>query len=377
MPYPITQVEPSIMAKLGLRSRLFLSHLMVMLLGAITLVLISKISSPRYFVVFLEGIEGRNIVSIRPLRRDLMRAFQYAWNRGAFWSMVVGATTAGALSYLVSKRIVQPLIQMEDITKKFAAGNLQERLPSQEIPELDQLASSFNRMAAGLQGVEQRRRDLVTDLSHELRTPLTVVEGYLEGLADGTLEATPEVYQLLSKETSRMRRLVNDLQELSKMEAGYLPIDVQPTPLYPILDSVVQRFADQLADNEKLHLYLDDAMDLPLVRGDAVRIEQVLVNLISNAMRYTLQGSIHVTAWQEGDRVWIAISDTGIGIDPEDLPHIFERFWRSERTRDRHAGGTGVGLAICRRLVELQQGTIEVDSQLGRGSVFRFSLPVA
>jgi len=368
------------MAKLGIGSRLFLSHLLVTLLGTFTLVVISKISSPRYFILYLERIQGREIVGVS-FRRDLVRGFQYAWNRGAFWSVVVGASTAGMLSYLVSKRIVQPLIQMEDITKKFAAGNLQERLPSQEIPELDQLASSFNRMAAELQGVEQRRRDLVTDLSHELRTPLTVVEGYLEGLADGTLDPSPELYGLLTKETSRMRRLVNDLQELSKIEAGYLPIDSQPTALSPILQSVVQRFSDQLVDNEKLTLHLDENSSLPLVRGDAVRIEQVLVNLISNAMRYTTQGTICVNAWAESDgktgRVWTAVRDTGIGIAPEDLPHIFERFWRSDRSRDRNSGGTGVGLAISRRLIELQNGTMEVESELGRGSVFRFSLPMA
>jgi len=372
------------MSKLGLGSRLFLSHLLVTLLGTLTLVVISKISSPRYFILYLERIQGPQIV-VGHFRRDLIRGFQYAWSRGAFWSVVVGASTAGVLGYLVSKRIVQPLIQMEDITKKFAAGNLQERLPSQEIPELDQLARSFNRMAAELQGVEQRRRDLVTDLSHELRTPLTVIEGYLEGMADGTLDSSPELYQLLAKEANRMRRLVNDLQELSKIEAGYLPIDSQPTALYPILQSVVQRFSDQLVDNETLTLQLDEVSDLPLVRGDAVRIEQVLVNLISNAMRYTNRGSIRITAWVESDsrrdgrtdRVWTAVTDTGIGIAPEDLPHIFERFWRSDRSRDRNSGGTGVGLAICRRLVELQQGTIEVESQLGRGSKFKFSLPVA
>lgn len=365
------------MAKLGLRSRLFLSHVIVMLVGAITLVVVSKISSPRYFVVFLDGIEGRSIVSIRPLRRELMRAFQFAWNRGAFWSVVVGASAAGGLSYLFSKRIVQPLIQMEDITKKLAAGNLQERVPSQDIPELNQLASSFNRMATELQGVEQRRRDLVTDLTHELRTPLTVVEGYLEGLADGTLEASPEVYHLLAKETSRMRRLVNDLQELSKIEAGYLPIKTEPTRLYPILDSVVQRFSDQLLDSETLSLTLDGSRDIPLVSGDPVRIEQVLVNLLSNALRYTLRGQIQVKVWQKGNRVWTAVTDTGIGIAPEDLPHIFERFWRADRSRDRHSGGTGVGLAICYRLVQLQDGSIEVESELGKGSTFRFSLPVA
>jgi signal transduction histidine kinase len=365
------------MAKPGLRSRLFFSHLIVTLLGAITLITISKFFSPRYFVVFLENIEGQSIVSIRPLRRDLMQAFQRAWNRGAYWSVVVGTSTAGILSYLVSRRIVQPLIQMEDITKHFAAGDLQKRMSPQEIPELDQLAHSFNRMAAELQNVEQRRRDLVTDLTHELRTPLTIVEGYLEGLSDGTVESSAELYQLLSRETLRMRRLVTDLQELSKIEAGYLPIDTQPIALYPILQSVVQRFADQVLDDQPLTLTLDASPDLPRVMADAIRIEQVLVNLVGNALRYTAQGSITVKAWQTGDRVWTAVGDTGMGIAPEDLPHIFERFWRSDRSRDRNSGGTGIGLAISQRLVELHQGTMEVDSELGQGSTFRFSLPLA
>jgi len=365
------------MSKPGLRSRLFFSHLIVTLLGAITLITVSKVFSPRYFVVFLESIEGRSIVSIRPLRRDLMQAFQHAWNRGAYWSVVVGTSTAGVLSYLVSRRIVQPLIQMEDITKNFAAGDLQERMPPQEIPELDQLAHSFNRMAAELQNVEQRRRDLVTDLTHELRTPLTIVEGYLEGLSDGTLEPSSELYQLLSRETLRMRRLVNDLQELSKIEAGYLPIDTQPTALYPILDSVVQRFSDQVLDNEQLTILLDAPAELPPVAADPIRVEQILVNLVGNALRYTSRGTIVVKAWQVGDRLWTAVSDTGMGIAPEDLPHIFERFWRSDRSRDRNSGGTGIGLAISRRLVELHKGEMQVESELGKGSTFRFSLPLA
>lgn len=364
------------MSKPSLRSRLFFSHLIVALLGAITFITVSKVFSPRYFVIFLEGIEGPNITRIRPLRRDLIQAFQAAWNRGAYWSVVVGTSTAGLLSYLVSRRIVQPLIQMEDITKNFAAGDWQERMPPQEIPEFDQLAHSFNRMAAELQNVEQRRRDLVTDLTHELRTPLTIVEGYLEGLSDSTIEPSPELYQLLARETLRMRRLVNDLQELSKIEAGYLPIDTRPTALYPILESVVHRFADQVFADQ-LTITLDATPDLPLVAADAIRIEQVLVNLLGNALRYTAQGSIAVRAWTAGDRVWTAVSDTGIGIAPEDLPHIFERFWRSDRSRARNSGGTGIGLAISRRLVELQQGTMEVESELGKGSTFRFSLPLA
>jgi signal transduction histidine kinase len=364
------------MSRIGLRSRLFLSHIIVMVVGIATLTAIGKVSSPRFFVVYLESIEVQGF-SIRQVRQELVRGFEDAWTRGASWSVIVGVSCAGGLSYLVSKRIVQPLLQMEEITKKFGAGHLDARVPENEIPELDQLASSFNRMADSLEGVEQRRRELVTDLTHELRTPLTVVHGYLEGLADGTIKPSPKIYALLTQETKRMQRLVNDLQELSKMEAGYLAIDTQPVDLYPLIASLVQKFSDQLPAPGPLTMCLKYPLDTSPVLADPQRVEQILANLLSNALKYTQQGTISVDISTVADHVWIAVTDTGQGIAAEDLPHVFERFWRADRSRDRLSGGTGIGLAICRRLVEMQGGTIEVESQLDVGSTFRFSLPVA
>jgi signal transduction histidine kinase len=363
------------MAKMGLRARLFLSHIIVMVVGLMTLFTIGKISSPRFFALYLQQFEVGEW-TVRQVKPKLVQNFEDAWNQGAFWSIAVGASTAGALSYLVTKRIVQPLIQMEEITKKFAAGHLEERVPPNEIPEVDQLAASFNRMAASLEDVEQRRRELVGDLTHELRTPLTVLKGYLEGLADGTIEPSGDVFQRLSKETVRMQRLVNDVQELSRMEAGYLPIKSRPMDLYPLLSSVVQRFADQLAEDSP-QLLLNVPPSCPLALADPERVEQILVNLIGNALRYTAAGSVTVQVEPALDKLWIAVIDTGQGIAPDDLPHVFERFWRADRSRDRSSGGTGIGLAICRRLVELQNGRIEVKSQVGVGSRFRFSLPLA
>jgi signal transduction histidine kinase len=364
------------MSNNGLRSRLFFSHMIVMVVGVVTLLIIGKVSSPRFFVVYLEEIEGRGF-SVRQVKTQLVQGFESAWSRGALWSVVVGASAAGGLSYLMSKRIVQPLVQMEEITQKFAAGDLKERMAAQDIEELDQLAASFNRMAAALEGVEQRRRELVGDLTHELRTPLTVLEGYLEGLADGTIDPSTEIYQVLAQETARLRRLVNNLQELSKMEAGYLPIDLQPVDLQPLLTSLVNRFSDQLVAENDLTIALDYPTDTPAVLADPERVEQIMVNLLGNALRYTLAGSVTIQVRSEGNRVWIAVIDTGQGIDPADLPHVFERFWRADRSRDRNSGGTGIGLAISRRLVELQGGSIEVESELDKGSTFRFSLPLA
>jgi signal transduction histidine kinase len=243
--------------------------------------------------------------------------------------------------------------------------------------ELTQLANSVNHMAADIQSVEQRRRDLVSDLSHELRTPLTILKGYLEGMADGTIEADPAVYERLARETKRLQRLVNDLQELSQLESGYLPIHPQPTDMSELLTYVVTRFIDQRLPDDPVQLRLEVPPKLPLAKADAERIEQVMVNLLSNALRHTEEGAVTVAAWREGGKVWVAVADTGPGIAAEDVPHVFDRFWRADRSRDRASGGTGIGLTICRRLIELHGGHIEVESTVGQGSLFRFWLPIA
>lgn len=361
--------------KLGLRSRLFLSHLFVMMVGVSSLVIIGKVSSPRFFVITLEQLEGRGFL-LRYARTQLVKGFETAWYRGTVWSVIVSATTAGCLSYWVSKRILQRLTEIEQITQKFAAGKLDERMPETDIPELNQLSASFNRMAASLEGVEQRRQEMIGDLTHELRTPLTVVRGYLEELADGRIEPTAEIYLRLAREAKRLERLVNDLQELSKAEAGYLVINLQPVNLRPLLKSLVQKFSDQILEDGPI-LRLECPTQISPALADIDRTEQVLVNLLGNAVRYTPKGSITVSAWTEPSKLWIAVVDTGIGITPEDLPHVFERFWRADRSRARNSGGTGIGLAISRRLVELQGGKILVESKPGLGSTFRFFLPLA
>ncbi len=342
--------------------------------------MVSRLYTPRYFVVTLERMEQQGVRIQQVVKGQLLRGFEDAWIRGMLWSVVLGGGTAGAMSYWLSRRIVSPLLRMEAVTRQFAAGDFSSRVPPTDIPEFDRLGHSFNRMANDLAGVEQRRRELVGDLTHELRTPLTIVKGYLEGLADGQVAPTSDTYSLLIRETERLQRLVNDLQELSKLEAGYLPIEARSVAIAPILTQVANRFADQLIGIDTLKLTTTLSADLPDVWGDPVRIEQIVVNLLSNALRHTAAGEVNIRAYLEtsADKpmLWIAISDTGVGIAPEDVPHVFERFWRADRSRDRASGGSGLGLAISRRLVELQGGQITVSSQLDVGSTFSFSLPL-
>lgn len=369
------QKSPQAKNRLDLRNRLLISQLVVLAVTVIALAAVSRLYTPRYFVVTLQRMESRG-VRIQQVKGQLMQGFEDAWMRGMMWSIILGGSTAGAMSYWLSQRITKPLLRMESVTRQFTAGDFSSRVPPLEIPEFDRLGHSFNRMADGLEGVEQRRRELVGDLTHELRTPLTIVRGYLEGLADGAVAPSAETYGRLAKETERLQRLVDDLQELSKLESGYLPIEARAMAIAPVINRVSDRFADQLLgiENRQITVNLDE--DLPLVWGDPARVEQVLVNLLSNALRHTPTGEVKIQAEAKAGFVWIAVSDTGVGIAAEDLPHVFERFWRADRSRDRTSGGSGIGLAICRRLVELQGGQITAQSKLGLGSVFSFSLPI-
>ncbi|HAC65697.1 MAG TPA: two-component sensor histidine kinase [Cyanothece sp. UBA12306] len=364
------------MPKPSLRTRLFLSHLLVMIVGLSSFVVIAKVSSPRMFIVRLEQLEKQGFFTVRTARTYLVKGFETAWNNSAIWSLIFGGTAAGFLSYWVSCRIMKPLNQMKDITEKLAEGNLEERMPESDIPELNQLGISFNYMAGSLENVEKRRRELVSDLTHELRTPLTVVRGYLEELSNNSIEPSPELYLKLVKETRRLERLIQDLQELSKAEAGYVSITLKPINLIPLLTALVERFSDQILD-EGPSIKLDCPQNLPPVLADSDRTEQILVNLLGNAICYTEKGTITLKAWSDRNRVFISVIDTGIGIKPEDLSYVFERFWRADKSRSRYSGGTGIGLAITRRLVELQGGNIEVTSELGKGSTFTFSLSIA
>ncbi len=362
------------MTKLNLQARLFFSHILVTIVGVTASSVVGNFFSPRFFQTHVRNLEGKGL-NIRTAHGQLLEVFETAWVRGNFWSFIIGTLAAAILSYWIAKRIVQPLNQMETIIDQFANGKLDERMSHLEIPELDRLAMGFNRMAASLEEIEQRRREIIDDLTHELRTPLTIIRGRLEEIADGIIVANSQIYSRLIRETKRLQRLVNDLQELSQAETGNLSLNLQPTNLRYILEPLVERFGEQLLDSDRV-LNLDCPTNLPYVMVDSDRLEQILVNLLSNAIRHTPEGSITLKAWSDIERVWISLTDTGSGIAPGELPYVFRRFWRSQKSRSQTYGGTGIGLAICRRLVELHQGKIYVDSELGIGSTFRFCLPI-
>ncbi len=329
---------------LSLKLRLLLSHLSVMLLGISMVNLVSRLSGQN----FQDGVVA-TLVSL--------------------FSVI-------AVTVLTSRIIVRPLLTMEKAMRAFAAGDLTARAPHISIPEINRFANSFNHLAISLQGVEERRRELTSDLAHELRSPITVIHGYLEMLNAGMTQINPSILGQMSQEIERLMRLVDDLLELSKIETGYLPLQLQPLPLAPLLKEMITNFTPaSLQADCKLKLRLSN--NLPPAYADGDRVKQILINLISNAITYTPYGTVTICAWSQDDHLWIAVTDTGIGITQEDLPKVFERFWRADQSRDTRTGGAGIGLAITKRLVELHNGKIEVESELGKGSTFRFSLPSA
>jgi signal transduction histidine kinase len=243
--------------------------------------------------------------------------------------------------------------------------------------ELGQLATRFNRMAEKLSQVESMRRRLIGDVSHELRTPLTAIKGSMEGLIDGVLPATPETFQQIHAEADRLNRLVDDLQELSRVEAHAYELDIRPVDVRTLVQTVTKRLASQF-EAKRIALDTELAPDMPRVLADEDRIVQVLTNLTGNALQHTPKnGKVTITAKSINGEVQVSVHDTGIGISPEHLPHIFDRFYRADKSRSRRAGGgSGIGLTIARALVEAHGGRIWAESAgEGQGSTFTFTLP--
>ena len=280
------------------------------------------------------------------------------------------------LGAIDSELIGQPLRTIEKAVRAFTHGDLNARVSPNIIPELHRLGLSFNHLATSLQDVETRRRELTGDLAHELLSPITVLRANLEMLARGDIEPSPALYRQSVKEAQRLERLAQNMLELAKIETGYLPMRFEAFDVLPLLEDLQIGLRPKLSIACQMNWQLPP-VDLPLVYADRDRVQQILVNLISNALKYTPAGTVTVSTRTAAPQIWISITDTGIGIASDDLPRVFDRFWRADPSRNPETGGSGIGLAVTKRLVELQGGKIEVTSQLGQGSTFRFSLPLA
>jgi histidine kinase len=362
-------------------AKLLLSYLLVVAVAGLTLTLVVLLITPS-----VASDAHRRIEEIPELaelsdatREDTIAAFQEA----LFWAtlLAVAAATVTAIgsAVFISRRITSPLQRLVESGAELAAGDYSVRVPAQEPDELGRLARTFNQLAETLELSERRRTQLLGEVAHELRNPLALIQGYTEGLLDGVIEPTPELWVLLDRETGRLRRLVDDLHELSRAEAGQLRFYLQPVDLRLLIEETLARFEGQF-ESARLSVRLDMAEELPDAEVDSDRTVQVLTNVLGNAVRYTPPDgvvTVAVVAAPPG-MLTVRVTDTGIGIAPEQLPHIFERFYRADPSRARSLGGSGIGLTIARALVEQQGGTIRAGSPgLGKGTTVEILLPRA
>jgi signal transduction histidine kinase len=305
-------------------------------------------------------------------------------NRGLL-IVAVGAGAGAVLLVLgLSRRILGPVETLTKAATKMAAGNLDQRVDIASDDEIGELGQAFNQMAAGLSRQEELRRNMVTDVAHELRTPLTNIRGYLQAIADGVLEPKPEVVELLRDEAELLGDLVDDLQDLSLADAGQLMLERQVTDLGALTTQAALAFGSRAeAKGVPLTAHLPSSPVLADV--DPRRIGQVMRNMLENALTHTPPGGrIAVTAWpgrrdgvdEPAVALEINITDTGGGITPDDLPHVFDRFYRADRSRSRATGGAGLGLAIAKQIVEAHGGRIGVKSKVGCGTTFSITLPL-
>lgn len=286
------------------------------------------------------------------------------------------------LSYLLARRFTRPLLAMHAAAEGIARGDFSRRVPVAGEDELADLGHALNRLARSLEEADRLRRHMVADLAHELRSPITAVRSYAEALKDGVLQADADTLGALLAETVRLERLVEDLRELSLLDANALPIAPRPMDLREVINRVVALRQPE-AGAKGIRLLAEVPPDLPQVRADPDRVAQVLQNLLANALIHTPPGGVVTVAAAAGgtetamSQVRVTVTDTGPGIPPADLPYIFERFYRADPSRSRETGGTGLGLTIARKLVEAHGGTIRAENRPEGGAAFAFTLPVA
>jgi signal transduction histidine kinase len=325
---------------------------------------------------------------LNPLSQDFLRSVNLA--------VLASAITVGILALALGSffffHITTPVRDLTRAAEAVAGGDLTRRVTVRSQDELSRLAQAFNSMTGAMKHNETLRRQMVADIAHELRNPLGLIQGSLEAMLDGIYELNEENVASVHEETLVLTRLVKDLRDLAQAEAGQLHLEREELDINDLISRAAELFRAEAAERQ-VALITDLSPDLPPLHGDGQRLNQVLVNLLSNALRYTPpEGQVTVSARLTSDETeigvqaqrqaapsppvcLISVADTGQGIPPEDLPYVFERFYRADKSRARGSGGSGLGLAIARQIVAAHGGRIWVESQAGAGSTFSFALP--
>lgn len=368
--------------------KVFLSYVLVVLVGAVILITAASLSVPAAFERHMASMNAimtnaNAMGNNQQMQSELFSQYTTAVYEAVTYAALAALIAAILASFFISRQVVTPMLRMMSLSHRIAQGEYEERLSlpdgqqADQIDELGQLALSFNQMADKLEKTETMRRQLIGDVTHELRTPLTAVKGYLEGLMDGVLPGDPETYQQIHSEIDRLQRLVNDLQELSRVEAGAIQLQLAPVSPASLIERIQSTLGRQFED-KNIQLQTDVEPNLPDLLVDKDRIIQVLTNLVGNALQYTPSGGkVSMKVRQEKSEILFSVKDTGIGISGEQLTFIFNRFYRTDKSRNRASGGSGIGLTIAKALVKALHGKIWAESDgEGKGSTFSFLIPL-
>jgi len=369
---------------MSLKWKLLMSYLVVIIVGASVLAVSTATIAPQTFSTHMQTMrenmshrmQNSAMDDFFALENELNSNFQLAVNSTLLLATLASAFTAGIVSIYVSQRIVSMIRQTVQASRRIAAGHYDERLIVHSEDELGQLAQSFNAMATSLANTETLRQQLIADVSHELKTPLAGIQAYMEGLEDGVIPLSPETFTQIRHEVLRLQRLVSDLQELSKAEAQQLSINIQPCNIRQIAEASVELLSPQF-DNKGVELKFETSEIASMISADCDRLRQVILNLINNALQYTPSGGCVTVGWNTSeDHIKFFVQDTGVGLSDTDIEHIFQRFYRVDKSRARVSGGNGIGLTISRHILRAHGSELHVHSQgTGKGSTFYFELP--
>lgn len=376
----------------SLGGKLLLSYLAVIVVGILTLLVAANLVAPTFLANSMQrmmgtagmagmmGPAGAQMTQEHAGQLDaaVQASFREALGQALVVAGLAALLTAIGASLYVTDQVVRPIRRQADASRRIAAGDYAERVPGGLDDELGDLAVSFNAMAAALEMTERRRLELIGDVAHEMRTPVATLRGYLEGVLDGVVEPSERTWGKLLDEAGRLGRLIDDLQELSRAEGGQLSLSIHAVRPEVITQTALDRLSSAFTE-KSLTLHVAVPSRLTPVLADQDRAVQVLTNLLTNALRYTpAPGNVRLSVDQKDDAVQFMVTDSGVGIAPEHLPHVFERFYRVDKSRSRAFGGSGIGLTIARALVQAMGGQIWARSDgPGRGATFGFSLPLA
>ena len=356
--------------------RIFIAILAIALISVLATGLIARAALSREFESYIATFPDP-MSSGRGMGRMMLGAAEQTFlngvDQGILISAVVAVAVAAIGAYLLARYLSRPLSELTHGARELASGDLDHRVDADGPQEVMDLAVAFNEMADSISEGEVLRRRLVADVAHELRNPIASLRAQIEGVDEGVLELDKARIRSLAEDVTHLSRLVDDLQELSLAEAGHLSYDKVDLDLAVLIDSEIIRMKPLVTEEVELRSETDGA---PLIFADELRLTQVLRNMLSNATRHTATGSITVSTRLDGKDVVVEVTDTGEGISPEDLPYVFERFYRADAARSVSTGGAGIGLAIAKQIVVDHDGEVFAESEPGVRTTVGFRLPL-